>query len=222
MADIRLIVFDLDGTLLDSAQAYIAGVQATIQSLGLPKPNTFEIRKSIGKLPLAETLGHLGLPRTKIQKGIKRYHELRSEFSKMISMYPGVIDLLSELKAKNIKCAVLTMKGQASADYRIDQFKLRKFFTDVIGVAELSKTATLRKLLLKHKVKSREVIMIGDGIADIKAAKEVGTWAIAINSGYQEVEKLKEQKPDFFVATLQEILICINKIINEKEPSIEC
>ena len=221
MADIRLIVFDLDGTLLDSAQAYIAGIQATIHSLGLPKPDASEIRKTIGKLPLAETLGLLGLPQTKIRKGIKRYQELRPEFSNMIRVYPGVTDVLSALKAKNIECAVLTMKTQASADYRIDQFKLRKFFTDIIGVTELSKAATLRKLLLKYKVKSHEAIMIGDGIADIEAAKEVGTWAIAINSGYQEVEKLKEQKPDFFVATLREILICIDKIINEKEPSTE-
>ncbi|MFX1252080.1 MAG: HAD family hydrolase [Promethearchaeota archaeon] len=221
MADIRLVIFDLDGTLLDSAQAYITGVQTTIESLGLPRPNASEIRKTIGKFPLSETLGRLGLPSTEIQKGIKRYQELRPEFSSMIRMYPGVIDVLSELKAKNIECAVLTMKGQASADYRIDQFKLRKFFTDVIGVAELSKTAALRKLLLKHKVKSHEAIMIGDGIVDIKAAKEVGAWTIAVNSGYQEVEELKEQKPDFFVETLREILICIHKIINQKEPSNE-
>ncbi|MFX1535715.1 MAG: HAD family hydrolase [Promethearchaeota archaeon] len=221
MTDIKLIVFDLDGTLLNSAQAYIAGVQATIESLGLPRPHASEIRKTIGKLPLSETLGHLGLPSVKIQKGIKRYQELRSEFSRMIKMYPGVIDVLSELKAKNIECAVLTMKGQASADYRINQFGLRKFFTDVIGVAELSKTDTLRKLLLKRKIQSHEAIMIGDGIADIKAAKEVGTWAIAINSGYQEVEKIKKAKPDFFVETLRETLICINKIINEKEHFIE-
>ncbi|MFX0092905.1 MAG: HAD family hydrolase [Candidatus Hodarchaeota archaeon] len=215
MADIKFIVFDLDGTLLDSAAAYIAGVQAAVEELGLPRPKASMIRETIGKLPLPETLEHLGLSSNNIQAALDHYHKLRPKFSNMIRMYPGVIEILLELNTKDIRCAVLTMKDQASADYRVDQFHLRKFFVDVVGTPNLSKTESLRYLLLKHNVTPQEAIMIGDGIADVSAGKEVGTWTIAITSGYHQIDQLAEKNPDFCAETVQDVLICINKILKE-------
>lgn len=216
---IKAVLFDLDGTLLDTNELIYNSFDRTFKDklgiilerneivsfFGIPLKDAFEYHlKKIDKFN-KDTLEDL----------INYYRSNNEEMhDKMCFAFDGVKELLTQLKAKGIKIAIVTSKRGKIA---IRGMKIAGIleFIDVIVTPELTElhkpyAEPALKACLELSIAPKEAIMVGDSNYDILCGKNAGCKTCAVEYSYINKEKLKEANPDYFVSHPLEILNLIN------------
>jgi phosphoglycolate phosphatase len=187
----RLIVFDLDGTLIDSLHDLAASVNATFLRMRLPLRGISEVRDAIGNgaLRLIQEL----LPENYLYK-LDEAHGLFLEHytancSEQTVIYEGVLPYLDKLKKiDDLKIGLLTNKPYAPTQKILEKLELTKYFDIVVG----GDTLETRKpnpegleFIMKTTGRSQaETIMVGDSIPDFEAARRAAVRCIGIQGGF--------------------------------------
>ena len=196
----RLLVFDWDGTLMDSIGTIVACTQATIRDLGLGELPEKTIRGMVG-LGLRETIETLspGCDETRYGRILEGYREnWDSTYRDMPLLFTGVGDLLGDLADAGYLLAVATGKSRRGLDYALDQTGLRELFHATRTVDEaFSKPhpKMLLDLLDELGVAPRDAVMIGDTTYDLEMARSARTPAVGVCSGGHGREELLELEP---------------------------
>ena len=207
MAD--LILFDLDGTLMDSKEGITKSVQCALKKLGVEVTDRSELVKFIGP-PLKESFEKFyqvdGLA------GIKYYRECFVGERKMLEneVYPGIVELLTSLKAAGKKMAVATSKPTVYTKIIMAHFELTQYFDEIQGseldLSLVEKEDIIRVVLDKFSEYSKEsMIMVGDRKHDIIGAKINGIPSIGVLYGYGSQEELIEAGAVQMVQTVEEL-----------------
>jgi phosphoglycolate phosphatase len=210
---VRLIVFDLDGTLVDSKRDLANAANALIVELGGPPLSEDAIAAMVGEgagLLVTRALRAAGLNPAHpgaLARFLELYNERLLEFT---VPYPGTTERLQALSARS-RLAVLTNKPQAATERILDGLGLRTFFTDVIG----GDTKFGRKPLpdgLLHLIATSgatpdTTVLVGDSPIDLATARNAGTHICLVTYGFG----FRFAPPDFrgdelFAATPAEIL----------------
>ena len=213
MADIKrkvdAIVFDLDGTLLDTEADIIDSVRATLKNLGLKEKPYNEIKRHIGygvKHLLINSLGkeNENLYDKALEFYTKRY---KKDMLKTTKIFDGVIETLEHFKNK--KLAVLTNKRASAAQEQLKYFGIDKYFYEVIGGdrEECLKPSAcpINELIQKHKLSKDKVIVVGDMDVDILAGKAAGNLTCAVTYGIGDKEAVLKAKPDFVIDKITQL-----------------
>ena len=204
-----LIVFDWDGTLLDSTGAIIHSVQAACCDLGLAEPPADRVRQVIG-LGLADALRHStpGISGKEMERLVERYryHYLSRDHD--LSLFPGVSELLNGLHSSGFLLAVATGKGRRGLDRALEHSGLGPLFAATRCADEcFSKPhpQMLEELMIELSILPGQTLMIGDTTHDLRMASNAGVHALAVDYGAHSSEQLNELRPLACLGSISEI-----------------
>ncbi len=195
MALFNNILFDLDGTLTDSAPGIIHSFQYSLSKLGLREKNENTLMAFIGP-PLIETYKkQFGFDDIIATRAIAYYREYFSEKGLYENrLYPGIPALLKELRARGKKIILATAKPEIYARRIIEYFEIDGFFCHVQGTkmdgSIVSKNDVISYIMHTLRLSSTDTVMVGDREDDIRGAKENNIRSIGVTYGYGSTEEL--------------------------------
>lgn len=204
----RFYLFDLDGTLLDSA-ADICGAVQQVLSGHVSEPPPFDYLKSFIGFHLdavfTSVLPHYSRRQfDEMIEAYKRNYLERRHASTML--FPGVIETLEKLGGRK---ATATTKGTTTTRAVLEQFGLLPYFDHVQGTDGFPcKPApdVLRHSMQALGARPEECLFIGDSETDMEAGRRAGVRICAVNYGYGKPEALAKWEPDYRVSDLRELL----------------
>ena len=195
----ELVVFDWDGTLLDSTGAIVRAIQAACADLDLPVPSRAQASHVIG-LGLGDAMRHAvpDLKPENYQAMIDRYrfHSLSGDHE--LSLFAGVPQMLARLQAAGHVLAVATGKSRLGLERALDHSGLRPYFSASRCADECHSKPhpqMLEELLAEFGVTEAAAVMIGDTSHDLLMARNAGVDAVAVTYGAHPVEHLQAHAP---------------------------
>lgn len=184
-----LVIFDLDGTLVDSGANILAGLRATFTELGLPVPDDAELTHYIGPPVRQSFLARAGLDREGAEQAGRIYARLSDErFRDGVSVYPGTRAALDALARWGALLAVATSKPETQALALLDEHDLLEPFAAVVGYLPTgereTKAAIIGEVLRRTGTSPAWTVMVGDTAHDIAGAKANGLASVWVAWGY--------------------------------------
>lgn len=190
----RVVFWDLDGTLTDPKLGMTRCVAYAMDKLGLQCPPPDELTWMIGPPPL-DSFARLGVPDP--ARALELYRERYAEIGLYENIvYPGIPETLSQLQLSGYRMCLATAKTRIFACRITEHFGLSQFFSHEFG-PDLDGTRSDKADLLDFALQKTgfgpaQSVMIGDRIHDIKAAHSVGMRAISVAWGYGQPDELAE------------------------------
>ena len=200
MSKYELVIFDWDGTLMDSSLRIVNCLQRAAEDLGLPIPTVNRARHIIG-LNLQDSLtslfGHLSKSHVDNYIERYRYHFYHPQADQML-MFDGVMDGLEELDRRGLLLAVATGKGRQGLDPILKEYSLEKVFV-MTRCADESfgkpNPQMLFDILEFTGHNPNQAVMVGDTSYDMEMAGNAGMHAIAVDYGMHDLDLLKQYNP---------------------------
>ena len=212
MNKFKYILFDLDGTLIDSGKGIINAVKYALKKYGIYETNEALLRSFVGP-PLNQQFAKCyGFSAEKSLEAVmvfREYYETKGILEN--EMYKDIDKVLKHLKEQGNFLMVATSKPEKFAHNILAQHDLEKYF-DFIGGSLVDGSRVTKIQVLDHVLKTNEInnadeaLMIGDTKYDMIGAKNFNLKTVAVTYGYGTKEELLAAKPDFVVDTPTEIL----------------
>ena len=194
---LRAVVFDLDGTIIDTAPDLHACLAGLLNELDRPAPSLEEIRPMVGdgaRALLARGLeASGGMPAetdldTLYQAFLERY---TADPIRLGRAFEGLVPLLDDLHGAGLRLGLCTNKPQVPTLRILDQLDLRRRFSSVIGGDVLTvrkpEPAHLEAVLGELGVSAAAAVMVGDSRNDVLAAQAAGVPAVVVSFGYTQI-----------------------------------
>lgn len=210
---ITTILFDLDGTLLDTNELIIQSFQHTYNK---------HLDKEFPREKIIENFGEIlktTLDRECVgcsEEAIKTYREFQTlNFDKLITMHTGVKEGLEFLHKKGYKLGVVTSRLNESARRGLKLFDLEKYFGTIVGANDADKhkpdPEPVLMALKALESKADEAIMVGDSPYDVLCAKNAGVLSVAVGWSALPRAMYMEHDPDYVVESMEELIRIIEK-----------
>ena len=211
------ILFDLDGTLTDPKLGITSSVQYALRALGIEEPSLDKLEVFIGP-PLTDSFREFyGLDEEQMTTAVDKYRErfaTQGIFENEI--YPGIPQMLADLKAKGKKLAIASSKPTLFVEQILEHFEIRKYFDDVVGSnmdgtrgrkEEVVEEALCRMLPagMTPAKKRDAVAMVGDRKFDIEGAAAHGITSVGVSFGYAPEGELEQAGADYIVNSVQSL-----------------
>ena len=205
---IKLIIFDLDGTLIDSLKDITIAVNYATRPYGIAEKSISEMGDLLGTGISILIDRVLGDRRDELKEDVlKRFMDYYSaHLVEHTTIYPGVVDLLENLAG--YKRAVVTNKREQFAKTMLNELGLGSYFDSILGSdsvgAKKPSPVPLLHLLDLYKLDPSEAVMVGDSEIDIAAGKGAGVRTVGVTYGYREREAL--EGADFIIDDIRDLL----------------
>ena len=195
----QLIVFDWDGTILDSAGAIVRAIQAACRDLDLPEPSDAQARHVIG-LGLGDAMRHAvpGLAPERYPQMIERYRYHYLSRDHELTLFEGIPALLARLKAAGHWLAIATGKSRLGLERALDHSGLRPYFLGSRCADECHSKPhpqMLEELMREFGVGPEATVMIGDTSHDLLMASNAGVAGLGVSYGAHPHDLLLEHAP---------------------------
>ncbi len=208
---IRLIIYDLDGTLIDSNEAIVEVFNSVVVELGEKELPKAVIEAMIG-LPYNEAFRHV-LPEAKHSKipwCWERYRELYAELAPIKTrILPGAEETLTHFKMLGLKQSIATLKHSDVASKILGRLGLLPYFDIVLGINDVINPKpspdVINLTMTRLQVKPREVVFIEDTTIGLEAGKKAGVYTIGVTTGTDDRNRLAVLSPDYIVDGLREL-----------------
>ncbi len=216
MTKLSALLFDLDGTLVDSAPDLSHAVNHTLAQLGIPGKTDQEVMTYIGdgmKTLLERATGFSSDADLARAAEIFRPYYLEHCMDRT-TLYPGALETLEHFKTQSM--ALVTNKPVAMTEKILARFGISKYFKSVVGGESTPKKKPdpepVLKALSDLKAEASQAIMIGDGPTDMEAGRKAGTQICAVTYGYRSREELKKLNPNYMIDHLNELKSIVRAI----------
>ena len=222
LASVRAIIFDLDGTLVDTAPDIAAAVDATLDELGYPSVDAEHVRSWIGRG--VDVLLHRVLTRDRDGRAADEEHaRARARFlehyaahnGRTATLYPGVREGIAHLKRLGIPLCCVTNKLQDFSDALLALTGIDRDLAFIQGGDALPKTKP-DPLPLTHAAERlgfapRECLMVGDSSNDAHAARAAGMPVVLVGYGYTEDVPVREIDADGVFGSVADVVAAIER-----------
>jgi phosphoglycolate phosphatase len=210
-----LIVFDWDGTLMDSTATIVKCIQASAKDLGLPVPDNRTAAYVIG-LGLLEAMQAVlpGIDPKYYPRMVERYRYHYLAQDQELSLFEGTSEMLLDLSQQGYFLAVATGKSRVGLNRALDSVKLLSLF-DATRCADetFSKPhpAMLQELTRELGQDLKRTVMIGDTTHDLQMALNAGAAGVAVEYGAHGVEELKALNPLYAANSIAQLHLWLNE-----------
>ncbi len=183
----ELVIFDLDGTLTDSADGIVSSFRHALGQIGVDVPEGDLTSRIVGP-PMHHTLSAMGLGQH-TEAAIAAYRaDYTSRGWAMNSLFDGIAPLLADLRTAGVRLAVATSKAEPTARRILAHFGLDEHF-EVVAGASLDGTRATKADVLAHALAQLQplperVLMVGDRLHDVEGAAAHGIDAVVVGWGY--------------------------------------
>jgi len=212
MKHYNLLVFDWDGTLVDSEGLTIASIQEIASDLNHPVPKATDIRKHFGSL-LADMLQEL-FPEEDQKTLTDEFNKHFTEEKLRTYFFKDVVETLTYLKQEGFTLAIATNRARAKLDRDLDNSEIKNLFTATRcpeDGAPKPNPYILLTLLKELKIRAQDALMIGDTIFDMQFANNAKVDALAACYGLHRKEQLQAFKPVGFIENINELKTLLPK-----------
>ncbi len=206
----QAILFDLDGTLTDSRPGIINTMQYTLAEIGASVPTAEALHDWIGPPLRASFLNYLGQPEL-ADRAVALYREQYARQGAYENQpWPGILELLAELRERRIPMAVATSKHRPAALQILDHFAMTDFFVAIAGPTDdgpgdTKAAAIATALAALEKSQRRDAVMVGDRHHDVHGALTHGLACIGVSYGYGGHAELHAAGANPIVASVSEL-----------------
>ena len=221
---LKAVVFDLDGTLANFNLDYKV-VRAEVRSFfikkGLPASILSTNESIFEMLKKAEIFlknnGKSGKAIKEIRgKALAIAEKFELEAAKSTSLLPGVAGTLKTLKKMGLRIGLFTINSEKSTNYILKRFRIARFF-DVVTPRNSVKyvkpsSEHLESVLKALKVDPNETIVVGDGVSDIKCARELKAIAVGLPTGLYSPKELISSGANYIITSITDLLMLIGQI----------
>ena len=214
------LLFDLDGTLVDSVPDLAVAMDATLHSLGFDAAGEERVRQWVGngalKLVERALVFSAGCTEQQVDRErlaaahacfLEHYHVSNGHHSRL---YPGVAEALQAWHREHIPMAIVTNKPIQFVPHLLDSLGVGQFFQVCLGGECVPRKKPDPEMLYEAcrrlQVALCNCVMIGDSRNDVEAARAAGVPVVAVNYGYNQGREIEREQPDRIVADLRELL----------------
>ena len=204
-----IILFDLDGTLIDSTEAILESFHTACRKFGFPSPTDDAIKRLIG-YPLDYMFAHVGVPKERVWDFVSAYKEHYRVISKAKTVLLPHAKEAVILSAEFVRLGIVTTKTGRYSKELMEHFGLLRHFEILIGREDVEHPKPHPEPILKAIEKMRpavneDIYMIGDTKLDMECAKEAGVKALGVLCGYGTKEELAQYGAPLFGDVLEAV-----------------
>lgn len=198
MKNLKLVIFDLDGTLVDAYAAITKSFNSTMQKLGYPKKNPHLIRRAVG-LGDENLLRPFVKPKD-LQNALfvyRRYHKI--DLPRKSRLLPGAKTILAYLKNQGYKMAVASNRPTKFSWILIRCLGLTRFFDYILCADKLKygkpHPEILNKIMRKIGVDPKQTLYVGDMVIDAQAGRRAGVATVIVTTGSSLKSDIEKERP---------------------------
>jgi pyrophosphatase PpaX len=204
-----VVLFDLDGTVIDSGAIILASMRhAAKEVLGLEPPDE-ELMAAVGGPGLEAQMRELAPDR--VEELVTVYRAHNEPLHDTLAVCEGMDDVLVRLKDEGRRLGIVTAKRRATVELAFDAVPLRHLFDTVVGGDETTRHKPdpdpLLLALERLDARPEDTAYVGDAPFDVRAARAAGVHAVAVTwGGIHPRQRLEREEPDAIVDTAEELL----------------
>ena len=216
--DIRVVIFDFDGTLADTRASIVTAKQETMKNAGLEVMDEEACASTIGLTARAGFLQfYPDLEEEVLESLVKEY---RRRFDELVSQvpparFPGVDSLLDELEKRNIFMTIATARNRKSLIEFLTKWGMKDRFQYILCGEDTKRLKPFPDPVLQTleelKLQPENALVIGDMPVDIEMGKSAGAYTCGVTYGNSDRESLQKAGADFVVDSLKECLSLFQK-----------
>ena len=204
---IRTILFDLDGTLIDTNQLIIDSFKHTFDHFQLSFTRE-EIIEFNGP-PLIETFSKIDVDRAVDMIEKYREHNL-AEHDNYVTAFPQVVETLEELKKHNLKLGIVTAKMKPTAIKGLKLTGIHHYFDSIITLDDVKHSKPHPEPVItamqELNAEARTTLMVGDNSHDIESGKNAGVQTAGVAWSFKGRERLLTYKPTYMLEEMRDLL----------------
>jgi pyrophosphatase PpaX len=207
LTNLRAVLFDLDGTLLDTFDFIYGAFEHAFALHGITSFDREQIAGYMGG-PLEQVYTEMA-PGCDAIALTEAHRTFQSENIRLVSLFPHTIEVLEELKRRNLKIAAITTRSLRTSIKSLEATGIAHYFDLILSAEDVTKHKPDPEPILRAleflKVKPEEAVMVGDTKADIMAGKNAEIKTVAALYGFGG-ERLLELKPDYAIRSLGDLI----------------
>lgn len=201
------IIFDLDGTITESAPGIMKSVSYALEKMGKPIPGEDVLRKFVGPPLHKSFMEFCGLTDEEASDAVTAYRERHTVVGwKEALVYTGILPMLLSLKKNGAYIALASSKPQPLCVKTLEYFGLLPLFDRVVGPDYQNKSGE-KEFLIRSALPEtfKNACMVGDRKFDIEGAKKANVASIGVGYGYGSEEELRQSGCDFYAETPEDL-----------------
>lgn len=208
------VLFDVDGTLIDSAPGIIHTMQETFAQMGTDISNV-DLMRYLGP-PLRKTFSEHYTSEAEIERAVSIYRaSYQQKGCHECVLYPGVKTMLQTLQQAGVKLFTATSKPAAVAIPMLQELGIAAYFTEIggasMGTERDTKTAVIKSILARPDLDQKRILMVGDRQDDMQGAANCNLPAAAVTYGYGSKSELEPFQPCFMAENCEQLTSYILK-----------
>ena len=211
---IDTVVFDFDGTIMDTNDVIIGSWQHVYRTLRGKEGDLKYILSTFGE-PLEYSM-MTSFPEVDVEESVKIYRDWhRERFLDMIKLFPGITEMLQEVKARGYKTGIASSRLRLTLEQGLNKYDLGKYFDAIVAVEDTENPKPAPDIVLKTldllDAKPENAIMIGDSRLDMVCAHNAGVPAVLVSWSATLAGKTKEdfapgEAPDYIIDKPSDLL----------------
>ncbi|HXH27685.1 MAG TPA: HAD-IIIA family hydrolase [Candidatus Polarisedimenticolia bacterium] len=209
---IRGIIFDFDGTLIDSYEAITESLNQVRASFSLPPFDTARVKTMVGhglEVLIREAIGP-----EHVEEGVRLFRQTYATLcERKTSILPQVRETLEELDRRGYQMAIATNKPSYFARDILRALEMEHLFVEVLGPNDVERPKPdpemLEIIMMRSGLAPEEVVYVGDMLIDIEVARRAGVAIYAVPTGSATREQLLEGRPDRLLHRFSDLLACL-------------